>query len=624
METTAGLGGRGQRPGVDKTTEAAFRFSPRPNRAAQIAWRPFGRAAFDEAARLGRPVLLSIGAVWCHWCHVMDETSYSDEGVLALIDAHYVAVRVDRDQRPDVDRRYNQGGWPSTCVLNAAGAILWGAAYVPPDRMVQVLSVLAERYRADPALARALPGLGHDHDHGPGAHRQRIAASVGPGGDGDGVVEALLTALVQAEDRVHGGFGTTGPKFPQVEALGFLAVLGDDAGETGSVASAVLHRALEGMRAGALEDPIEGGFYRYATRPDWTQPHFEKMLGDNAALAALYLGAAARTGDNGLRRAGERAVSYMNRVLWQPHAHAYGASQDADEGYARLDAGGRAAMAAPYVDPVIYCAPNADMVETLLLAWAVLGDDALLDRAFGLWDGLCRRFFLPGAGMAHHDAGDGPVGREEPADQAAALGAVAALLPWGRTADAAVARDLAEYVLGRLVADDGALAEAAGAGVEDGPEVFRALAPTPLVQESGKAAAALLQVGRQLHEPRYVEAAARMVAAFSGQVAALGTFAGAIGRAAVQRREPVEVTVAEGAGGPPTEVFFAAALRSGVFPLVLTRVATADRRACDLPEAARTVAYPCRLGVCLWPVGEPALLPAALGRLARTGDGMYG
>jgi hypothetical protein len=118
---------------------AEFRFSPRPNRAAEIEWRPWGEAAFAEARRRGRPVLLSLSAVWCHWCHVMDETSYSDPRIIASANRDYVPVRVDNDRDPDVNRRYNMGGWPTTAFLTAGGEVITGATYLPPDDMAAAL-----------------------------------------------------------------------------------------------------------------------------------------------------------------------------------------------------------------------------------------------------------------------------------------------------------------------------------------------------------------------------------------------------------------------------------------------------------------------------------------------------
>ena len=124
-----------------------FHFSPRPNRAHEIRWRAWGPEAFAKADRERTPVLLAISAVWCHWCHVMDETSYSDPEVIRLINERYVPIRVDNDQRPDVNRRYNMGGWPTTAFLTPDGEILHGGTYVPPQLMREYLPQVADVWR---------------------------------------------------------------------------------------------------------------------------------------------------------------------------------------------------------------------------------------------------------------------------------------------------------------------------------------------------------------------------------------------------------------------------------------------------------------------------------------------
>ena len=126
-----------------------FHFSPRPNRANEIKWRPWSEKAFGEAASLDRPILLSISAVWCHWCHVMDETTYSNAGVIDLINREYLPIRVDNDLRADVNQRYNMGGWPTTAFLTSSGELLTGATYLPPDQMADALSKVAGYYHSN-------------------------------------------------------------------------------------------------------------------------------------------------------------------------------------------------------------------------------------------------------------------------------------------------------------------------------------------------------------------------------------------------------------------------------------------------------------------------------------------
>ncbi|MCH8921062.1 MAG: DUF255 domain-containing protein, partial [Chloroflexi bacterium] len=128
--------------------QTKFHFSPRENRAHEINWREWSPEAFQEAKAQDKPILLSLSAVWCHWCHVMDETSYSDPGVISYINEHYVPVRVDNDQRPDINARYNMGGWPTTAFLTSEGELMTGGTYIPPESMLEHLPKIAVQYKS--------------------------------------------------------------------------------------------------------------------------------------------------------------------------------------------------------------------------------------------------------------------------------------------------------------------------------------------------------------------------------------------------------------------------------------------------------------------------------------------
>jgi uncharacterized protein YyaL (SSP411 family) len=132
---------------VGEQKDPEFHFSPRPNRASEVRWRPWSAEAFEAARAADKPILLSISAVWCHWCHVMDETSYSDQRVIDIVNDQYVPVRVDNDVRPDVNQRYNMGGWPTTAFLTPQGDILTGATYLPPEQMADALAKVSGYYR---------------------------------------------------------------------------------------------------------------------------------------------------------------------------------------------------------------------------------------------------------------------------------------------------------------------------------------------------------------------------------------------------------------------------------------------------------------------------------------------
>ena len=157
-----------------KDTAYNFRFSPNPNQAHLIHWLPWSAEAFSKAQEENKPVLLAVSAVWCYWCHVMDETSYSDPDVADFIARHFIAVRVDSDHRPDINARYNVGGWPTTAFLTGHGGFIGAATYLPPDQLLAMLAEVKEAYREDkPQSLRARAGNAapQERDHGPDCRR---------------------------------------------------------------------------------------------------------------------------------------------------------------------------------------------------------------------------------------------------------------------------------------------------------------------------------------------------------------------------------------------------------------------------------------------------------------------
>jgi uncharacterized protein len=366
---------------------AEFHFSPRPNRASEIRWRSWSPAAFDEARTARKPILLSISAVWCHWCHVMDETTYSQPGVIDMINRDYVPVRVDNDVRPDINQRYNMGGWPTTAFLTPSGDILTGATYLPPDQMASALARIATYYRNNQAEIASRVLEARKRSAGVIA---RSAGSLEPG-----LVDAVLDAVKAAYDPEYGGFGGA-PKFPQTDAL--LLLLEQSMLRSDEALRRMAVHTLEQMTSGGMYDHVEGGFFRYSTTQDWSVPHFEKMLEDHAGLfQALALA--------GMGDALARTTGYLNRVLRDPVTGLYGGSQDADEHYYSLDGAERAQLTPPYVDRRIYTAWNA----ALAISYLDAGPDAA-QLAARLLDSLFTRAYRKGEGMSHTDGVQGQLG----------------------------------------------------------------------------------------------------------------------------------------------------------------------------------------------------------------------
>lgn len=372
-------------------TESLFRFSPRPNRAHEIQWRSFGQEAFGEAQQQDKPILLSISAVWCHWCHVMDETTYSDPRIIAHINDKLIPVRVDNDQRPDINMRYNMGGWPTTAVLTPAGEIITGGTYVAPDQMISLLDQVDQYWEQNhatisPELAEpTLPPLDS-------------AAT-----PDDSVMEHIINTIREQFDRAYGGIGVM-PKFPQPEVwellLSHFTATGD-----GSLAGMAV-RTLDAMAGSNLYDQVAGGFFRYSTTREWTIPHFEKMLEDNAELAHLFLRAFQTLGDEAYRQISDHLLNWANRTLMGDDG-LWGGSQDADEEYYRLSPEDREKRPAPYVDPTIYTHANALMIQSQLLAASLLNPGQYGPIALTALEALYDRMWDDEEGLYHVDTGEG-------------------------------------------------------------------------------------------------------------------------------------------------------------------------------------------------------------------------
>ena len=297
-----------------------------------VDWYPWGEAAFARARAEDRPILLSVGYSACHWCHVMAHESFENPMIAALMNDLFVNVKVDREERPDVDTIYMQavqamsghGGWPMTVFLTPGGLPFFGGTYFPPeDRMglrglPTVLTAVADAYRsrrddverAGEQLRAALV---------PRPFVSETALSLAQ-------LDAAAHELVRQTDQRHGGFGGA-PKFPHPMALDLLLRRFRVTGDTALRAAAEV--TLDAMARGGIFDQVGGGFHRYSVDERWAVPHFEKMLYDNAQLVPVYLHAFLLSGRDDFMRVATRTLDYMSRELLLPSG-GFAASQDAD------------------------------------------------------------------------------------------------------------------------------------------------------------------------------------------------------------------------------------------------------------------------------------------------------
>lgn len=285
-----------------------FRFSPRPNRAHDIQWRSWGAEPFAEAVAADKPILLNLTAVWCQYCHEMDETTFSDNNIITLINDQLIPVRVDADQYPHVQDRYIAGGWPTNAFLAPTGEVLWAGTYVTAEQFTEVAgSVLGAWNERRDALKleierrRKALETARTRQHGPGLVRREAADDV-------------LAATIEAYDERNGGFGGA-PKFPYVDAIELLFVQG---ARNNTDYLRMAEHSLDGMLAGDLWDREQGGFYRYAATAEWTDPREEKLLIVNAALLRIFaLGASVNRRDE-WRDTAVKIVEWADRALGRP------------------------------------------------------------------------------------------------------------------------------------------------------------------------------------------------------------------------------------------------------------------------------------------------------------------
>jgi hypothetical protein len=300
-----------------------------------IDWHEWSDGAFARAKSEDKPILLDIGAVWCHWCHVIDRESYENPEIAKIINENFVAVKVDRDERPDVDSRYQsaisaisgQGGWPLTGFLLPNGKPFFGGTYFPPDDQMgrpgfrRLLLAVADSYKNKrPDLERAANSISD-------AVAQAEMFN-GAGADFDpGVIDAQIRSITQQFDIKNGGFGRS-PKFPHSSAIDLVLERYQQTREKHLLA--IAETTLEKMARGGVYDQLAGGFHRYSVDERWLVPHFEKMSYDNSELLKNYLHGWAVTENPQFCATAEGIISWVNEVLSDQATGGFYASQDAD------------------------------------------------------------------------------------------------------------------------------------------------------------------------------------------------------------------------------------------------------------------------------------------------------
>ena len=618
-----------------------------------VDWYPWGAEAFAAARERDVPVLVSIGYATCHWCHVMARESFSDPEIARTLNERFVAIKVDREEHPDVDSSYlaaasaftRQLGWPLTVFATPEGRAFYAGTYFPPrpvpgvPAFAQVLAAVDEAWRerraelretAD-AVASALAAASVADTAGALPDRQRLAASA-----------ALLAA---DEDPVHGGFGDA-PKFPVAPVLAFLA-------ESGPPGRELARRTLRRMGASPLRDPVEGGFFRYATRADWSDPHYERMLTDNALLLGVAAELArsehgeAAGSDHAEPESSDRAADEVRSLAvgvvrflidrMQLRDGGFASAQDSEStidgarsegGYYRRDAAGRAGLEPPALDEKVLTGWNGLAIGGLARAGFVLGDDAAIAAARRAAQFVLRRHLRPDGSLVRASldgvTSDAPATLEDSGMLAGGLLELA--VATGEAAFAVTARSLIDAAV--AAAGDGAAIPFAAPAGGDPVLVTQGLAlPTDPAEgaiPSGVTACAdaawrLFALGAG---DRYRELAERAMGSVAGiAVERPIAFGGALALMARLAAPLVQlVTVVADAGGrtPEDRALLEATRRHAASVVAIVT----EQQAHEFAEAGfelfegrgvqadAATAYRCEAFVCALPVHDAAALSA--------------
>src|SRR6266568_3529339 len=398
-------------PGTPNELERTASSYLRSARHQPVQWHPWGEVAFSLAQAQNKPVLLDIGAVWCHWCHVMDRESYEDPEIASVINEHFVAVKVDRDERPDVDARYQaavsaisgQGGWPLTAFLTPDGRPYFGGTYFPRDdrygrpgfgRVLLTMSQVWKdrREEALESAASVMAAIEHNESFsGRGGELSRA------------LVDKIAASTLAQFDPRNGGFGSQ-PKFPHPAALDLLLQIAINRGNVQAREAFVA--TLEKMARGGVYDQLAGGFHRYSVDERWVVPHFEKMLYDNTELLRNYVHGFQSFVREDFRRTVQELATQT--------------AKSADDLRLLLDAARRKLLAAraqrptPFIDRTLYTGWNAMAVTAYLETARVLRMECAQDFALLTLKRLLAEAWDGAESMHHVIAYDTSSGAEAP------------------------------------------------------------------------------------------------------------------------------------------------------------------------------------------------------------------
>jgi len=565
-----------------------------------IAWEPWSDAAFARAKREHKFVIMDLEAVWCHWCHVMDETTYKDPKVIALMGSNSVAVRVDQDSRPDLSNRYEDYGWPATIVFAADGSeIVRRQGYINPRQMTAMLQAIID----DPSPGPSVTSKGPQ--------------DAAPAPAGDAQAEAIRQRLLSGYDRVEGGWSDE-HKFLDADNVEYClrAALHGDAEAT------LIARDMLRLQ-GQIFDRVWGGVYQYSAEGNWVNPHFEKIMGIQADNLRIYAMAEAQWPGWGYGAAAAKVARYLHDFLESPEGAFY-TSQDADlvpgehaADYFSLDDAGRRARGVPRVDTHRYARENGWVVAALCAYHAATGDAPSLAAAEKAADWAVAHRSLPGGGFRHDEVeAAGPF-----LGDTLSMG-TAFLTLYQNTGDAKWLRlsmASADFIRAHFARGS----EVGFASSDTTTASFPK--PVPEFDEAVRLArfAALLARASGRAEDRATAESSLAWARLPAVVGHRGPYTGGL-LLAIQElaAEPLHVTVVGGKDDPAAQALFAAALKA---PTAYKLVEWWDRREGPpprgesiFPDFPKAEAYLCANGACSTPIPTAAALSKRLAKATTT------
>jgi uncharacterized protein len=498
---------------VPKTLTLMIRFSPNPNRANLIRWHEWGDDAFRQAQEQDKPLMLFLTAFWCRFCQRMDEGAFSDDENIALLNAYFIAIRAEDTQRPDVNTRYNLNGWPTIAFMAPQGELLGATNYLPSEEFGNLLARLYTGYQEKKEEIRSAGKTS-------GETSSDTPATVTIEHPNDSILSEVTTVIMELADRVHGGYGR-GQKFIHPEANDFLLSRYETTKNSNYLTHVCL--TLDRMREGQIHDQEEGGYFRTCSNEDWSRPHREKLLVEQAGLLTNCLHTFRVTQGQEYARMAEDIIDYLNRRLSDPKNGAFYGCED----FLRNETAGSSSPGEFFsiIDACVYTDASAQAIIAYLAAAEILGKFRYKEQALQalefLWD-QCRN---PEGGMFHYFEGTPRVSGllNDQARMGTAL--VQAHKATGEAKYLERAKQLAEFILARLKNPAGGYYDIAVPG-----PAYLSFRLT-LIEQNGAAASFFLALAEATRETGYHDAALWALSAFTGDFSSYGIHTAGFGQA---------------------------------------------------------------------------------------------